>query len=148
MSFDKLNITLADDDQDDRNIFQLALSQIKIKTELHLCSNGLELIHYLRKPDTILPHILFLDLNMPSMNGFECLEEIKKDPGLRHITVVVYSTSSSERDIEKTFLAGANIYLNKPPNFDQLKSALKKILTLDWQYQTSILNRQNFLFRF
>lgn len=148
MPFNKLNIVLADDDEDDRNIFELAISECDLQTDLKLFGNGADLIKYLREPDTMLPNILFLDLNMPNMNGFECLEEIKKDPGLRHITVVIYSTSSSEKDIEATFLAGANIYLNKPANFKVLKKTLKNILTLDWQYQTSNLTRTNFLYRF
>ena len=128
MPFNKLNIVLADDDDDDREIFKLAISQIDIKTDLTLFRNGLELVEYLRQPDTVLPNILFLDLNMPSMDGFECLKEIKRDPGLKNITVVIYSTSSSEKDIEKTFLEGANIYINKPSDYETLKEVLKKVL--------------------
>ncbi|WP_179343994.1 response regulator [Winogradskyella ursingii] len=148
MAFEKLNIVLADDDDDDREIFKLAISQIGVNTSLKMFKNGVELTEYLRQEDTILPNILFLDLNMPAMDGFECLREIKKNPGLGPITVIIYSTSSSEKDIEKTFLEGANIYINKPSDYETLKTVLKKVLTLDWQYQTSILNRDNFLFRF
>ena len=148
MSFQNLLIALADDDHEDRALFELAINQIDIETDLKLFKNGLELIQYLRRPETILPNIIFLDLNMPSMNGFECLKELKRDPGLQGITVVIYSTSSSEKDINETFLNGANIYVNKPVHFEDLKKTLHKILSIDWQYHTSILNRDNFLFQF
>ncbi|MHA7056982.1 response regulator [Aquimarina sp. M1] len=147
MNIETLKILLADDDEDDRALFEKAIKELGLQTDLKLFINGMELIKYLRQPDTALPNVLFLDLNMPTMDGFECLKEIKDDPGLKGITVVIYSTSSSEKDIEATFLNGANIYVNKPTNFNDLKNILKKVLTIDWQYHTSNLNRENFLFR-
>lgn len=144
----QLRIMLVDDDADDREIFKLAISQINDRLDLKMFTNGEEIVDYLRGPNKTLPNLLFLDLNMPSMNGIECLKEIKQDPGLKHITVIVYSTSSAEKDIEQTFLEGANIYLNKPSDFETLKDSVKKIIAIDWQYHTSILNRDNFLFRF
>ena len=143
-----LNIILADDDEDDRALFELASSQINVPHKLKMFKNGMDLITYIRDSSTIIPDILFLDLNMPNKNGMEVLTEIKKDPGLKDITVVIYSTSSSERDIDATFLAGANVYINKPNDFETLKNIIKKVITLDWQYHTSILNKENFLFRF
>ena len=148
MPFKKLKIFLAEHDEDDREIFKLAISQIDVNNELTMFKNGRKLITNLRNPDFEIPHILFLDLNMPSMNGFECLKKIKEDPGLKGITVVIFSTTASDEDIERTFLEGANIYVKKPNEFETLKGVLKKILTIDWQYHTSILNRENFLFKF
>lgn len=148
MTREKLKIILTDDDEDDRDLFELAIKRTKIPSELKMFKNGNELISHFRSPEFKLPDILFLDLNMPNKNGLECLKLIKLDPGLKNITVVIYSTSSSEKDIEETFLEGANIYINKPTDFETLKNILKKVLTLDWQYHTSILNRENFLFRF
>ena len=141
-------IFLADDDEDDRELFKLAIDQISVPTKLDTFKNGVELIKALRESGTNLPDILFLDLNMPNKGGLECLNEINQDPGLRGVTVVIYSTSSSEKDIEATFVAGANIYINKPADFEILKKSLKKVLTLDWHYHTSNLNRDNFYFRF
>ena len=142
-----LNIILADDDEDDRDIFEQALNETKFKTNLKCFENGLSLINYLRKNKTNLPDLIFLDLNMPSMDGFECLEEIKKDPGLKDLTVIIYSTSSSEKDIERVFVAGANIYLNKPYDFEKLIKILQKILVLDWQNQNSQFSRETFLYK-
>lgn len=142
-----LSIALADDDEDDRMLFQEAVSEIGIKTKLSLFKNGLELMDYLNLPKVILPNLIFLDLNMPVKNGLECLREIRANPELKNIFVAIYSTSSSEKDIEQTYVNGANIYLNKPNAFNDLCSAVEKILTLDWQYHASNLNRENFLFR-
>ncbi|MDY7394989.1 response regulator [Aureibaculum sp. 2210JD6-5] len=146
MSLNNLNVFLADDDEDDRSLFEQALSGLKIKTNLSLFKNGKELMDYLKKQDNK-PHLIFLDLNMPIKNGMECLKEMRQNGKLKDIPVAIYSTSSSEKDIEDTFINGANIYINKPNNFTALKKVIEKILQLNWQYQTSNLNKDNFLFR-
>lgn len=146
MDLNKLNVLLADDDEDDRWLFEQAISDIKIRTNLSLFKNGKELMDYLLQID-IKPHLIFLDLNMPIKNGMECLLEMKQDSNLKNIPVAIYSTSSSEKDIENTFVSGANIYINKPNSFNKLKDVIEKVLQLNWQYQTSNLNKDNFLFR-
>ncbi|GGW34610.1 response regulator [Arenibacter certesii] len=147
MPFKTLNIALADDDQDDRLLFKEAIEEIKIKTKLSLFKNGQELMDYLTLPNIILPEIVFLDLNMPIKNGMQCLSEIRNHDKLKDLLVAIYSTSSSEEDIEETFVNGANIYINKPNSFGSLKKAIEKALQLNWQYHTSSLNRDNFLLR-
>ncbi|HPW97993.1 MAG TPA: response regulator [Flavobacterium sp.] len=142
-----LTITLADDDEDDRLFFQDAFEELKINTNVTTCNDGVELMEYLSNPDTILPNILFLDLNMPRKNGFECLLEIKKESRFDNIAIAIYSTSSSEEDIENTFVHGANIYIKKPSDFATLKKVLSEVVTLNWQYHTSGLNKENFLLR-
>tara|TARA_R110002073_G_scaffold72537_1_gene177091 strand:+ start:53755 stop:54198 length:444 start_codon:yes stop_codon:yes gene_type:complete len=146
MSLTNLNVLLADDDEDDRWLFEQALNDLKIKTKLLLFKNGKELMEHLQKANHQ-PHIVFLDLNMPIKNGMECLIEMRKDVNLKGIPVAIYSTSSSEEDIENTFVKGANVYINKPNNFEALKKVVDKVLQLNWQYHTSNLNRENFLFR-
>ncbi|MEO9892039.1 response regulator [Aurantibacter sp.] len=142
-----LNIALADDDMDDRMLFEEAIEEIEIKTKLSLYNNGQELMDALNLPNVILPNLIFLDLNMPVKNGMQCLKEIRMNPNLKGITIAIYSTSSSEKDIEETFVNGANIYLNKPNNFSKLRKSVERVLQLDWQYHTSNLNKDNFLFR-
>ena len=104
-------------------------------------------MNYLNIDDAILPNVLFLDLNMPKKSGFECLKEIKKNDRFKDIAIVIYSTSSSEEHIEETFINGANIYVKKPSNFAILKKILSDIIVINWQYQTSGLNKDNFLLR-
>ncbi|MBU2948849.1 response regulator [Zobellia uliginosa] len=142
-----LNIVLADDDEDDRMLFSEAIDEIGIRTKLSLFKHGQELMDYLTLPNIVLPNLIFLDLNMPIKNGMQCLKEIRENPDLKDLCIAIYSTSSSEKDIEETFLNGANIYLNKPNNFVKLQSSVEKILQLNWQYHTSNLNKDTFLFR-
>ena len=142
-----LNIALADDDADDQLIFREAIELVDIKTKLSFFDNGQELMDYLKLPNISLPDIIFLDLNMPIKNGMQCLKEIRKQSELKNLSVAIYSTSSSEKDIEETFVNGANIYINKPVNFKALQNVLEKVLQLQWQYHTSNLNRDTFLFR-
>ena len=104
-------------------------------------------MQYLNDPESVLPNILFLDLNMPKKNGIECLHEIKSDDRFKDIAIAIYSTSSSEEDIEETFVCGANIYIKKPSDFNTLKKIINEVVTVNWHYHTSGLNRDNFLLR-
>lgn len=147
MQQDSILITLADDDVDDRLFFTDAFEEIKINTIVNTVNNGRELLNYLNRPDTILPNILFLDLNMPILNGIECLKEIKLNERFNDIVIAIYSTSSSDQDVEDTFVLGANIYIKKPSNFNNLKKILSDVVTINWQYHTNGLNKDNFLLR-
>jgi CheY-like chemotaxis protein len=147
MQKDHITIALADDDEDDRLFFKDAFEELKINTVVTTHCDGEELMNFLHHPETILPNILFLDLNMPKKNGFECLLEIKKVEKFNDIAIAIYSTSSSEEDVENTFVQGANIYIKKPSDFNTLKKILREVVTLNWQYHTSRLNKDNFLLR-
>ena len=145
MQNDAIHILLADDDADDRLFFKEAFEEIKIKTLVKVVNDGVELMEHLTKPDAVLPHVLFLDLNMPRKSGIECLNEIKQIDHLKDIAIAIYSTSASDADIEETFVKGANVYIKKPNDFNALKKILSEVITVNWQYQTSGLNRENFL---
>ena len=147
MTTDFINICLADDDEDDRLFFTDAFDELKINTKVSTFNDGVELMDYLNHEDSVLPNILFLDLNMPKKNGVECLLEIKKNEKLSDIAIAIYSTSSSEEHIEETFINGANIYIKKPNDFEDLKKILSEVVTINWQYHTSGLNKDNFLMR-
>ncbi len=147
MSFKILNIALADDDEDDRLLFKEAIDEIRLETRISLFNHGQELMDHLNLPNIVLPHLVFLDLNMPIKDGMQCLREIRDNPNLDQVAIAIYSTSSSEKDIENTFILGANVYINKPNNFYKLKEVIEKVLKINWQYQTSNLNKDNFLLR-
>jgi CheY-like chemotaxis protein len=140
-----IHVLLADDDEDDRLFFKEAFEEIKIKTKVTLVKDGVELMKYLSSDGRPRPHILFLDLNMPRKSGLECLLEIRNDDHLKDIPVAIYSTSSSEEDIENTFIKGANVYITKPSDFKELKQILEEVITINWQYHTSGLNREIYL---
>lgn len=140
-----VEILLVDDDQDDRNIFSDALSELKIQTNLTLLEDGRELVSYLEDPKNKRPDILFLDLNMPYKSGVECLIDIRKIEKFRDLSIAIYSTSTSEKDMEDTFINGANIYIKKPNDFSKLKKVLNDVVSINWQFHTSSLNKETFL---
>ena len=123
------------------------IEEVDIDTNLIMFGNGQEFMDYILLPNQPLPHLVFLDLNMPIKNGMECLVEIRKIKRLQSLSVAIYSTSSSENDIEETFIKGANIYINKPNDFKKLKKIMLEVLKINWQYETSDLNRDTFLLR-
>lgn len=147
MTKEYIHIILVDDDEDDRLFFTDAFEEIKISTKIQTFKDGVELMDFLNEEDSILPEILFLDLNLPRKNGIECLHEIKANDRLKDIAIAIYSTSSSEEHIEQTFVNGANIYIQKPTDFNLLKKVLQNVVTINWQYQTSGLSKENFLLR-
>lgn len=147
MNKEYIHIILADDDADDRLLFTEAFDELKINTKVNTFNDGAELMSYLNSEDAILPEILFLDLNMPKKNGLECLAEIKENPKFSNIAVAIYSTSCADDHIEETFVKGANIYINKPNDFNTLKKVLSEVVTINWQYQTSGMNKDNFLLK-
>lgn len=144
MQSEAIKILLADDDGDDRLFFQDAFGELKIKTTVQTVMDGVELMEYLNNADQ-LPHILFLDLNMPRKSGMECLKEIRKIERYKDLAVAIYSTSSTEEDIEETFVQGANVYIKKPNDFAMLKKLLLHVISINWQYHSSGLNRSNFM---
>ncbi len=147
MSDTPLNLALADDDDDDRLFFGEALEELALQAKISLFKNGQELMDFLNLPKITLPNLIFLDLNMPVKDGLECLREIRLNPKLKNISVAIYSTSFSERDIEDTFLGGANIYIKKPNSFSKLCKTVDRVLQIDWQKHTLTLSKETFLLR-
>lgn len=126
------NIYLADDDRDDVEFFTLALEEICSKCSLDVSGNGEELLHKLQAAAT-LPDIIFIDVNMPRIDGLSALEVIRKMPALDPVPVIVYSTSSNRVFISRAFENGASYYFIKPVSFDSLKEHIKKLLETDWE---------------
>lgn len=145
-TLDKIHILIADDDDDDVVLFNEALAELKMDNKLTSFKDGNDLMDYLQNPEIKLPHILFLDLNMPCKTGHECLKEIRANPRFKDISIAIYSTSSSEKDIENTFVEGANIYIKKPNDFSKVKKIIKDVVNMNWQYQSSGLNKETFFY--
>lgn len=117
-------ILMADDDDDDRRLTKEAFQEGNVFNELRFVEDGEELLAYLRNEgkygDAPRPALILLDLNMPRKDGRTVLREIKADPGLRQIPVVVLTTSRTEEDIRTTYDLGGNSYIVKPVTFDAL----------------------------
>lgn len=126
----ELNILLADDDMDDCMFFKEALEGLPLSTKLSITNDGEQLMQSLLHSTSNIPDILFLDLNMPRINGFACLNEIKNSDVLKSIPVVILSTSYEKRIAEELYKSGAQCYICKPNDFSQLKKVIHQALDL------------------
>ena len=131
-----ITILLADDDEDDRKLAQDALAESRLANDLHTVEDGEELMDYLLRrgkyaalADSPRPGLILLDLNMPKKDGREALREIKADPSLRQIPVVVLTTSKAEEDIYRTYDLGANSFITKPVMFESFVRVMKDLGT-------------------
>lgn len=122
-------ILLVDDDQDDQLLFAEALRSADEAVLCHTAYNGIDALSKLNIDGAMLPQIIFMDVNMPKMNGIDCLKEIKKSPLLKYIPVIMYSTSCSPAYQKECFASGAVLYVEKPSDFVQLCNLLRQIVT-------------------
>jgi CheY-like chemotaxis protein len=127
-------ILMADDDEDDRMMTKEALEDAKIANALYTVEDGEQLLDYLLRQGEYAdpeksprPGLILLDLNMPKKDGREALKEIKSNPDLRQIPIVVMTTSKAEEDIYRTYDLGVNSFVSKPVSFDGLTEIMKTI---------------------
>ena len=118
---------IIDDDQDDRDLFVEAVREVDPSIQCFSAMNVQEALHKLTEELLVLPDMIFLDLNMPRISGKQCLAEIKKNHELSQIPVVIYSTSSFQKDIIETRELGAAHFLIKPSNFRDLCKKLSEL---------------------
>lgn len=131
MTREPIVILLAEDDPDDRMLTIRALKKNRLSNSISCVENGEELMDYLYRrgkyadrTDAPRPGLILLDLNMPRKDGREALQEIKSDPNLRSIPVVVLTTSEAEQDILESYSLGVNAFITKPVTFDGLAKAI------------------------
>jgi CheY-like chemotaxis protein len=143
-----ITILIADDDPEDCELAVEALRESRLKNEVHVVNDGEELLDYLYqrgkfgKSNAPKPGLILLDLNMPKMDGREALAQIKTDPNLRSIPIVVLTTSKAEEDVYRTYGLGANSYITKPVTFEGLTKVTQclvdywfNIVTLPAEYE-------------
>lgn len=133
-----ITILMADDDPDDRALTKEAFEEARLTNGLHFVEDGEELMDYLNRRGQYAglrnvpqPGLILLDLNMPRKDGREALKEIKADPRLRRIPIVVLTTSKAEEDILRTYDLGVNSFIIKPVTFESLVTIVKT-LTAYW----------------
>ena len=138
MSDAPVKILLVDDDLEDQQLIREAFAENRLTNEIVCVNDGEELMDYLRRrgrygemKKTPLPGLILLDLNIPRKDGRETLKDIKADPELRRIPVVVLTTSKAEEDIQQSYNLGANSYMAKPASFKALVD-LVKVLGQYW----------------
>lgn len=133
-----ITILMADDDEDDRFMAKEALEEARLANDLHFVVDGVELMDYLHKRGKFSgnssaprPGLILLDLNMPRKDGREALREIKSDPDLKQIPIVVLTTSKADEDIYRSYNLGVNSYITKPVSFEGLVEVMKA-LSMYW----------------
>ncbi|MDX1931438.1 MAG: response regulator [Capsulimonadales bacterium] len=132
------SILMADDDPDDRMLAEEALAECRIRNRMQFVEDGEALLDYLKRRGRYKdpaasprPGLILLDWNMPRKSGAEALQEIKSEPDLRSIPVIVLTTSNAEEDIAQAYQLGANSYITKPVTFDGLVEVMRG-LKLFW----------------
>jgi len=145
MSLKQLNILLADDDADDSLFFKAALEGSSLSANFTTVPDGEHLMHLLTNGTQELPDVLFLDLNMPRKNGFECLSEIKRNSKLKLLPVIVFSTSLEQEVVNQLYQNGAQYFIRKPPQFTQFKKIILQVLTIIAQGNLAQPVRENFV---
>lgn len=147
MSLNHVNILLADDDIDDILFFKEALKGSSLSTHLSIVPDGEKLIDLLVSIPYVLPDVLFLDLNMPRKNGFECLMEIKQNIELKLLPIVVFSTSFEQEVVNQLYQNGAHYFIRKPSEFSKFKKIILETLLNTTQGNTMQPVRENFVIK-
>lgn len=122
-----IKIFVADDDADDRYLLEQAWKENRIQNELVFFEDGEALMNQLQDPKLGLPNLILLDLNMPKLDGRECIALIKANPLLKKIPLIVLTTSKTEEDILKSYQLGVNSFISKPVSFESLVEIVKQM---------------------
>jgi two-component system response regulator len=127
-------VLLAEDDADDQALIKRAFERSRFVNDVRIVENGEELMDYLQHrgaytdpAEAPWPGLILLDLNMPLKSGREALREIKQNPRLRAIPIIILTTSASESDVQESYSTGANAYITKPVTFDGLTHAVQAL---------------------
>lgn len=131
MKRQQYDILIVEDDPQDVDLIEQALKAAELMINIHSVADGRRALAYLRRQgsyaQTPRPDTVLLDLNLPGLSGREILQQIKADPAMKDIPVLVLTTSDAESDILASYRAGANCYLTKPPSFSGYVDLVKKI---------------------
>ena len=131
MSSNNPHIFYTDDDVDDREIFRDALAEADGAMILTTTGDGEALLNMLNEPPPV-PRVIFLDLNMPGLNGFEALRRIRSEDRLQDCPVVIFTTTDDEKAVRTTRSLGADLFVPKPQSFSGLKRVIAACVGRDW----------------
>ncbi|OQP67415.1 hypothetical protein A3860_03440 [Niastella vici] len=124
---------IIDDDEDDQLFINEAMKDLNIPFECFYANNGEVALKQLKDEIIPLPDFIFLDLNMPKLNGKECLIEIKKLPKYSGVPLIIYTTSSNQKDKQEIMQLGAHYFLTKPTRISELCNCLLNVFSMDWK---------------
>lgn len=140
---EKLTIFYADDDLDDLEFFKLIIKQIGGNYEVVTHADGVELMAAINNPPPT-PYVVFLDINMPKMNGLEVLKKLRESDKFKNLPVIMLSTTKDGPYVQQSLALGANYYVPKSSRFDELKLSIEHSLQINWE--TFIPDHSNFTY--
>ncbi|AZA53499.1 response regulator [Chryseobacterium sp. G0201] len=147
MNREYLSVILVDDDEGNRILFKKILKELKIGVKIQSFSNVANLMEYLNSKEAQIPEILFMNYHISQKNSLEYVSELKTDFRFDNMVTAIYSENLSESEVEEIFVNGANIFIKKKDDYNALKKVLSEVITINWQYYTSGLNRDNFIMK-
>ncbi|MDM1556237.1 MULTISPECIES: response regulator [Chryseobacterium] len=147
MNKEFLNVIVADNDENTLIFFKNIFKELKISIKVQCFTNGKDMMEYLNNIDAVVPEIVFIKYTIPGKESMECIDEIKVNPKFSNMVTAIYAEEISESEIEETFVNGNNIFMRKPSDFETLKKVLTEVITINWQYHTSGLNKDNFILK-
>ena len=121
-------VFLVDDDYEDHEIFKMAFAKVKSDFNLITAENGIEALDKIKEDPEFKPDIIFLDVNMPRMNGKECIREMRKISHVENIPIILYSTHDGQKEINEAKEAGATDFMTKPASISEFTKALQGIV--------------------
>ena len=143
MNTQPMEILLVEDNEDDILLEQEAIADAKLVNLMHVVRDGEEAMDYLRRrgkyQNAKMPGLILLDINMPRKNGFEVLNEMKREVALMHIPVIMLTTSDNEADVVKSYAKGACSFITKPMDFDKFGEVVKQF-ALYWALVSRVPN--------
>jgi CheY-like chemotaxis protein len=141
-----ISILIADDDEDDRLLFEDTLNGLQVSSSIDMVENGKKLMESLKSSGGLqLPHLIFIDINMPFKNGLECLKEIRSNSIFDSIPIFMFSTSVSNIDIDKAYELGANRYITKSFFFSSPIPTIELMLSVPWKYYLQKVTLEKFV---
>ncbi|MBK9731790.1 MAG: response regulator [Chitinophagaceae bacterium] len=143
-----IHILFADDDSDDYEFFKESIIAAGIKVQLDNVEDGEKLMQYILKVEQPPPpDIIFMDINMPFKNGKQCLQEIRENKRFDHVPIIMFSTSDNPKDIEDTFLKGANLYISKMIFFGAEQEVLQYLFAENWKEKLVNIPKERFVIK-
>ncbi|MCJ8153722.1 response regulator [Chryseobacterium sp. SSA4.19] len=136
-------------DHDERNhiLFKNIFSEHKISIKLRIFFTTEEMMNYLNHKNAIIPEILFMNYECSEKSALHCIDVFRSCNRFSHMTTAVYSDELSPAQEEEFFIKGTNVMMKMPDNYIDLKNSLTEIITINWQYHTSGLNKDNFIMK-
>lgn len=147
MNKEFLNVIVADDNENTLTFFKNIFKELKISIKVQCFNSGIPLMKYLNNEEAVIPEIVFMKYEIPGKNCIEWIEEVRENLKFNNMVIAVYSESIPENEVEDLFVKGGNVYIKKPETFEKLKKVLTEVITINWQYHTSGLNKENFILK-